>query len=160
MIVYRSNQNFQNTEKTCYNYKNCLKKNIKFLWCKILIWILIQFKIFRSRINILEYFSPNNSLSSELNQKDVNTSIFIPNLLRGESRTAAISKMEHFVIIVNGFQPLTIITKRSILDVTAVLDPFLVPYKIHYTRIWNVIRSVYSHIWTVYENRFCFTLES
>ena len=31
--------------------------------------------------------------------------------------------MECFVIIVNGFQPLTIITKRSILDVAAVLDP-------------------------------------
>ena len=42
---------------------------------------------------------------------------------RGGSRTAATSKMECFVIIVNGFQPLTIITKRSILDVAAVLDP-------------------------------------
>ena len=42
---------------------------------------------------------------------------------RGESRTAATSKMEIFVILVNGFQPLTIITKCSILDVTAVLDP-------------------------------------
>ena len=31
--------------------------------------------------------------------------------------------MERFVIIINGFQPLTIITKRSILDVAAVLDP-------------------------------------
>ena len=31
--------------------------------------------------------------------------------------------MERFVIIVNGFQPLTIITKRSILDVAAVLEP-------------------------------------
>ena len=30
--------------------------------------------------------------------------------------------MERFVIIVNGFQPLTIITKRSILVVAAVLD--------------------------------------
>ena len=39
---------------------------------------------------------------------------------RGGSRTAAISKMERFVIIVNG---LTIITKRSILDVEAALDP-------------------------------------
>ena len=28
-----------------------------------------------------------------------------------------------FVIIVNGFQPLTIITMRSILDVAAALDP-------------------------------------
>ena len=43
--------------------------------------------------------------------------------LRGGSRNAATSKMERFVIIVNGFQPLTIITKRSILDVAAVLDP-------------------------------------
>ena len=31
--------------------------------------------------------------------------------------------MEHFVIIVNGWKPLTIITKNSILDVAAVLDP-------------------------------------
>ena len=35
---------------------------------------------------------------------------------RGGSRTAATFKMEHFVIIVNGW-------KRSILDVAAVLDP-------------------------------------
>ena len=31
--------------------------------------------------------------------------------------------MERFEIIVNGFQPLTIITKHSVLDVAAVLDP-------------------------------------
>ena len=42
---------------------------------------------------------------------------------RGGSRAAATSKMERFVIIVNSFQPLTIITKRSILDVAAVLNP-------------------------------------
>ena len=36
---------------------------------------------------------------------------------------AVTSKMERFVIIVNGFQPLTIITKHSILDVAAALDP-------------------------------------
>ena len=42
---------------------------------------------------------------------------------RDGSRTAATSKMEGFVITVNGFQPLTIITKRSILDVVAALDP-------------------------------------
>ena len=42
---------------------------------------------------------------------------------RDGSRTAATSKMKLFVIIVNGFQPLTIITKCSILDVPAVLDP-------------------------------------
>ena len=44
-------------------------------------------------------------------------------MLRGGSRAVATSKMERFVIIVNGFQPLTIITKRSILHVAAALDP-------------------------------------
>ena len=43
--------------------------------------------------------------------------------IRGGSRAAATSKMERFVIIVNGCKLLTIITKRSILDVAAVLDP-------------------------------------
>ena len=42
---------------------------------------------------------------------------------RGGSRAAAASKMECFVIIVNGFQPLIIITKHSILDVAAALNP-------------------------------------
>ena len=32
--------------------------------------------------------------------------------LRGGPRTAATSKMERFVIMVNGWKPLTIITKR------------------------------------------------
>ena len=41
----------------------------------------------------------------------------------GGYRVAAASKMERFVIIVNGFQPLTMITKRSIWDVVAALDP-------------------------------------
>ena len=44
---------------------------------------------------------------------------------RGGSRTAAASKLENFVIIVNGWKALTIITKCSILDVAAVLDPTL-----------------------------------
>ena len=44
-------------------------------------------------------------------------------VFRGGSRTAATSKMDLFEIIVNGFQPSTIIKKCSILDVTAVLDP-------------------------------------
>ena len=45
------------------------------------------------------------------------------NLCRDGSTAAATSKKECFVIIVNGFQPLTIITKRSILDVAAIRDP-------------------------------------
>ena len=42
---------------------------------------------------------------------------------KGGSRTAATSKMEHFVIIVNGWKPLTVTTKNFILDFGAVLDP-------------------------------------
>ena len=42
---------------------------------------------------------------------------------RGGSRAAATSKMERSVIIVIGFQLLTTITKRSILDAAAALDP-------------------------------------
>ena len=44
-------------------------------------------------------------------------------MTRGGSRTAATSKIELFVIIANGFPPLTIITISSILYVAAVLDP-------------------------------------
>ena len=47
-------------------------------------------------------------------------------LIRGGSRAAATSKMESFVIIVNGWKPLTIIIKHSISDVAAALDPPLV----------------------------------
>ena len=52
-------------------------------------------------------------------------------IYRGGSRADATSKMERFVIIVNGFQPLTIITKRSILDVAADLDPPLIYFTNH-----------------------------
>ena len=44
---------------------------------------------------------------------------------RGGSKTAATSKVELFVIIVNGSRPLTINTTNSNLDVAAVLDPSL-----------------------------------
>ena len=47
-------------------------------------------------------------------------------IIRGGSRPVEISKMERFVILVNGWNPLTIITKRSISDVAAVLDPPLI----------------------------------
>ena len=43
--------------------------------------------------------------------------------IKGGSRTAATSTMEHFVININGWKLLTIITKSSILDVAALLDP-------------------------------------
>ena len=55
--------------------------------------------------------------------KFLNTSFTLISTSRGGSRVAATSKMERVVIIVNGIQPLTIITKHSILDVAAALDP-------------------------------------
>ena len=42
---------------------------------------------------------------------------------RGGSRTAATFKMERFVIVVNGWKPLTILTKCSILDAAENLEP-------------------------------------
>ena len=50
----------------------------------------------------------------------------ISSITRGGSRTAETSKMERFLIMVNGWKPLNFITKRSILDVAAALDPPLV----------------------------------
>ena len=55
---------------------------------------------------------------------------------RGGSRTPATSNMERFVIIVNGWKPLAIITKSSILDVTAVLDPPLPTISYMHDIIW------------------------
>ena len=52
-------------------------------------------------------------------------------LNRGGSRAAATSKMVRFVITVNDWKPLSITTKRSILDVAAVLDPPLLKTRVH-----------------------------
>ena len=49
-------------------------------------------------------------------------------MVRGGTRAAATSKMECFVIIVNSFKALAIITKHSILDAAAALDPPLMVF--------------------------------
>ena len=49
--------------------------------------------------------------------------ILFSNPIRGGSRTVATSKLEHFMIIFNGWKPLTNIAKSSALNVSAVLDP-------------------------------------
>ena len=79
--------------------------------------VLLMFA--RRRIICMESTRISSSLwkkSERLQQKRYGTKC------RDGSRTAATSKMERFVIIVNGWKSLTIITKRSILDVAAVLD--------------------------------------
>ena len=71
--------------------------------------------------------------------RDRKSKKYILPMLRGGSRAAATSKMGRFAITANGFQSLTIIiTKRSILDVAAVLNPPLLvrvtkKYKFHKT---------------------------
>ena len=49
-------------------------------------------------------------------------------ITRGGCRTSSTSMMEHFVLIVNDWKPLTIVTKNSILDVAAVLDSPLITF--------------------------------
>ena len=72
----------------------------------------------------------------EKHQNNVMT--FLCCLYRGGSRTAATCKIERFVIIVNGYEPLTIITKSSILDVAAVLDPSL--FNVNFEHISHLFR--------------------
>ena len=62
--------------------------------------------------------------------------------IRDGSRTAATSKIERFVIIVNGWKPLTIITKRSILDVAVALDP---PMNMHTDLLFQLTVSNFIH---------------
>ena len=75
---------------------------------------------------ILRYVNSSKAQKSEYHEnKTITFFVWISSFIiynRGGSTTAATAKMECFVIIVNGFQPLTTITKCSILDVAAVLD--------------------------------------
>ena len=86
-------------------------------FCKSIDWFLCQRDIDRWRVKTGATF--------RCSENYLNTPI------RGGSSTAATSKMECFVIIV------TIITKRFILDVAAVLDP---PLKINGLRQMNKLR--------------------
>ena len=70
--------------------------------------------------SILDYFVPYMRYFAS---SKVSRSLVDQNSVRGGSATAATSKTERYVIIVREFLPLTIITKRLILDVAAVLDP-------------------------------------
>ena len=52
-----------------------------------------------------------------------NRFLYLGTTVRGGSKIPAKSMMEHFVIIVNGWKALTIITNSFILDVAVVLNP-------------------------------------
>ena len=96
-----------------------LVKALKMLLHKVFIWFV---NVIFSSIVISRSFTLGES---HISISVCNASLWCKqdDLLSGGPRFAATSKMERFVIIVNSFQPLTIITKRSILDVAADLDP-------------------------------------
>ena len=66
-------------------------------------------------------------------------------MTKGGSRIAATSKVERFVIIVNGWKPLTIITKHSILAVAAALDPPLIYCDLNLNEL-EKFASIYANI--------------
>ena len=63
---------------------------------------------------------------------------------RGGSRAAATSKMECFVIIVNSFQSLTVITKALHLGCCSSLDPHLMHTKLFVEVSASVAKPVFS----------------
>ena len=90
----------------------------------------------------------------KMNTQEIKLKLFHVILLyftRGESRAAVTSKMERFVIIVNGWKPLTIITKRSILDVTYML--LMALFRFDYQILCAIL------IWVPLQNmQFCYML--
>ena len=67
-------------------------------------------------------FLQNVSSKREQKHTDFANALKFLKITRVRARAAGASKMEPFVVIVNG-KPLTVITKSSILDVAAALDP-------------------------------------
>ena len=103
-----------------------------------IVWWILNIKTKRNKrtlMSIIKYLYPTLELHLTMNW-----------ISRGGSRTAATSKMERFVIIVNGWKrfviivngwkPLTIFIKRSILDVAAALDPPLISMDLVKLLIW------------------------
>ena len=85
-----------------------------------------MFYIIREKVNLLQKMGVNichhtKHAINALQHKNKTIVLTGFDLIRSGCRTAATSKMELFVIIVTGFQPLTIITDSSTLDVAAVL---------------------------------------
>ena len=125
-------------EKIIANVANTTKVNQWQNTTTVIDWFKLLPQKDKSRFikfDIVEFYP---SISEELLNRSISFARSITTIsdsvIRGGFRTAATSKMERFVIIVNGFQPLTIITKHSILDVAAVLDPPLVINIIHHSR--------------------------
>ena len=90
-------------------------------------YFLNTFSFDRSKLENLTYFDWNGQTEDTLSTQ-FSTMFILSRYEQRRNYDAATSKMECFVVIVNGFKPLTIITKRSILDVAAALDPPLMNF--------------------------------
>ena len=102
--------------------------------------------------NLTKFYCKNGPIKSVLFvcpsvRLSVRPSVCLWHIFRGGFRTAATSKMDRFVIIVNGFQPLTITTKRSILDVAAVLDSHLIFLRVYRVGFLNFYMRIFCHIY-------------
>ena len=111
-------------------------------WPKISEYCVSYLQTYRKLFLIRNTYYETNKKSSLATQTNISQPYIAWTVSRRRSRTAATSKMEHFVIINNGWKPLAIITKSSILDIAAVLDPPLVSEenKINCT---NLVRFLY-----------------
>ena len=91
------------------------------------VWYIPQWPIFWFKWSELHNFANDNTISATCKRSQQRTDTFKQEsecsvLWFTKNEMIVTSKMERFVIIVNGSKPLTIITKRSILDVAAALD--------------------------------------
>ena len=110
---------FQKSKHSC----NLCSRNTQCIECSptsTILFYILSYNVVRSD-GMVKFLVGTNSLFSMIHSYFAGWSIFT-----GGSRTAATSKVEFFVIIVNDVQSLTIITKSSTLDVAAVLDPPLI----------------------------------
>ena len=104
----------------------------------MIVWeSLINAAHLRKKIELLDYKTTCKTFQCLRNIFLIHTVLILLSSMeinRNGYRAAATSQMESFVIIVNGWKPLTIITKHTILDVVVALDPSLI--KCHF-REWK-----------------------
>ena len=119
--VFNSFSSFQNYYINGKKNRDALRSFFTFF--KLNIWYQITQSI--TNVQNVEHGRNTSNLIALLKLMLSNTKKIIKTCgsTRGRSRAVTISKMERFVIIVNGWKPLTIIIKRYILDVAASLDP-------------------------------------
>ena len=119
---------------------NILKSKIQNVVCHIQLYSLVdKDNLYNSVYMYVGVWKTSRfEIILNTNRKCKNSSKYFEQLIylkvtSGGSRFAVTSRIQHFVIIVNIWKPLIIVTKRSILDVEATLDPPLVTSQVSNT---------------------------